>query len=176
MPKVTKKSIKQRNIMNRKQMQQRRLNETKQDNIENDQDSLSNCFELPKIFTDNTIKAGNLFDKECGNIFTKTCILCNRSFYDIQTNKEIICIDCNKSNKFSADNNMGPGSVPEKLLNLSYIEQMLIAKIHPIITIYRIQGNQYSYSGNIIHFRQNINEYIKKLPIHPNDFLGFCKL
>ena len=90
MPKVTKKSTRQRNIMNRKQIQQRRLNEAKQDNIENDQDSSLNCFEIPKIFTDNTIKAENLFDKECGNIFTKTCILCNRTFYDVQTNKENI--------------------------------------------------------------------------------------
>ena len=64
---------------------------------------------------------------------------------------------------------MDPGSVLEELLNLSYIEQMLIARFHPIITIYRIQGNKYSYSGNIINFRQNINEYINKLPIHPKD-------
>ena len=56
---------------------------------------------------------------------------------------------------------MDPESVPEELINLSYIEQMLIAMIHPIITIYMIQENQYSYLGNIINFLQNINEYIK---------------
>ena len=152
MPKITKKSTKQRNIMTRKRMQQNRLNEGKQENIKNDQDNSLNCFELPDIFTDNTIKAGNLFDKECRNISTKTCIMCNKSFYDVQTNDMNICTDCNKSCKFTADNNMNPGSVPEELLDLSYIEQMLIARIHPIITIYRIQGNQYSYSGNIINF------------------------
>lgn len=45
---------------------------------------------------------------------------------------------------------------------------MLIARIHPVISIYRIRGGQYAYSGNVINFEQHINKFIKKLPTHPS--------
>ena len=60
---------------------------------------------------------------------------------------------------------MDVGTVPEELKDLSYIEQMLIAKIHPVVSLYRIKGTQYGYSGNVINFKQNIQEYINELPI-----------
>ena len=49
---------------------------------------------------------------------------------------------------YTSNNNMDPGDVPFQLQDLTYIEQMLIARVHPVISLYRIKGCQYSYSGN----------------------------
>lgn len=65
---------------------------------------------------------------------------------------------------YSADNDMDPGNVPPELDGLSYIEEQLIAKIHPIISVYKIQGHQYGYKGNVVNFPQKVNELAKKLP------------
>lgn len=64
---------------------------------------------------------------------------------------------------------MDPGEVPPELQGLTYIEEMLIAQIHPVISIYRLKGGQFGHSGNVINFRQNIQQYITKLPLHPKD-------
>ena len=42
----------------------------------------------------------------------------------------------NEVKKFLARNNMDPGEVPEELRGLTQIEEMLIAQIFPIISIY----------------------------------------
>ena len=48
------------------------------------------------------------------------------------------------------------------------MEQILIAKIHPVVSLYRMKGAIYGYSSNVINFEQNIQEYINKLPIPLN--------
>ena len=47
--------------------------------------------------------------------------------------------------------------IPEELQNLNDIEQLLIAQVHPIISLWKIRGAQYAYSGNVINFRQDVN-------------------
>lgn len=46
---------------------------------------------------------------------------------------------------------------------------MMVAQVHPFVGLYRIRGAQYGYRGHIINFRQNISDYLKKLPVHPRD-------
>lgn len=99
------------------------------------------------------------------------CTNCNRSFPGLKVVNEN-CSYCNthtNNNKYSADNNIDPGPVPLELKDLSYIKQLLIAQVHPIVSIFKIKSAQYAYSGNVINFRQNISEYIRRLPIHPKD-------
>jgi hypothetical protein len=52
--------------------------------------------------------------------------------------------------KFSTENNMNPGDLPKELQGLTEIEEMLIAQIFPIISVYCLRGGQYSYRGNVI--------------------------
>src|SRR5699024_9988505 len=91
------------------------------------------------------------------------------------------CFSCKndeEKKKFTSENNMHPGDVPEALKGLSYIEQMLIAQIHPVIRLFKIQGRQVAYKGNVINFRQNIESYTTVLPHAPSDLpstILFCK-
>jgi len=41
--------------------------------------------------------------------------------------------------KFSAENNMGPGEVPDELRDLTEIEEMLIARVFPVMSVYRLR-------------------------------------
>lgn len=59
---------------------------------------------------------------------------------------------------------MDPGEVPAALQNLTYVEQQLIARIHPVISVYKLKGMQYAYSGNVINFPQKVEEIAPQLP------------
>ncbi|KAL7297052.1 hypothetical protein TKK_0009478 [Trichogramma kaykai] len=61
---------------------------------------------------------------------------------------------------------MDPGEIPAELQDLTYIEQMLISRVHPVVSLYRVNGGQYAYSGSVINFTQNIHEYIDTLPMN----------
>ena len=116
------------------------------------------------------IKAGQNFDNEISTISFESCTNCNRSFQNLNV-KQDGCSECNsanKRNKFTIENNMDVGIVPDELKDLWHIEQMLIARIHPVVSIYRISGAQYGSTGYVINFRQNIEEYIKELPLPLN--------
>ncbi len=54
--------------------------------------------------------------------------------------------------KFSADNNMDPGDVSDELEGLTEIEEMLIAQVFTVMSVYRLQGGQNRYRGNVINF------------------------
>lgn len=56
------------------------------------------------------------------------------------------------------------GDVPEELQGLSYVEELLISKVHPMISIYRLKGGQYAYKGNVINFRQDVATFCNQLP------------
>src|SRR4051812_1917964 len=72
-----------------------------------------------------------------------------------------------KPKKFSEENNMDPGDVPEELKGLTDIEEMLIAQVFTVMSIYRLRGGQTGYKGNVINFPQNIQEFTTRLPWHP---------
>lgn len=63
---------------------------------------------------------------------------------------------------------MNPGTVPNELKDLTYVEQLLIAKVQPVIRVYRVKSRgipgQYAYKGNIINIGQNITEIVRILP------------
>ncbi|EXX66669.1 hypothetical protein RirG_121570 [Rhizophagus irregularis DAOM 197198w] len=69
------------------------------------------------------------------------------------------CRRCHKEKqpkKFSKDNNMDPGKVPDKLRDLTEIEKMLVAQVFPVMSVYRLCGGQHGYRGNVINFPQNV--------------------
>ena len=117
------------------------------------------------------LNAGKKFDKAISDLKYTTCSRCGRTFPGL-TISSGLCMPCKQDptqKKFTAENNMDPGVVPDELKDLTYIEQMLIAQIHPVVSLYKIQGGQIAYKGNVINFRQNIESYTTVLPHAPSD-------
>ncbi|KAK3933276.1 ATP-dependent DNA helicase [Frankliniella fusca] len=56
------------------------------------------------------------------------------------------------------------GEVPPELDNLSFIEQLVIARVHPVVSVYRLKSGQRAFSGHVINFRQDVYEFAKVLP------------
>ena len=65
---------------------------------------------------------------------------------------------------FTKKNNMDPQDVPEVLKDLTLIEKQLIARVHPVVSLYKIKNCQYKYKGNIINFPQEVQEVANILP------------
>lgn len=96
------------------------------------------------------------------------CVNCKCLFFtkSVQNYK---CASCKRSNtKFTSVNNMEPGHVPDELRDLTHVEQMLIARVNPVLRIYQLRAygspGQYRYSGNIINVEQDIQSLATTLP------------
>ncbi|XP_034240282.1 uncharacterized protein LOC117644774 [Thrips palmi] len=74
------------------------------------------------------------------------------------------CCHGKKCSDYTESNNMDPGEVPDELKDLTFIEEQLIARIHPIISYFKLKGLQYGYRGNVINFPQHVNDFARKLP------------
>ncbi|CAG8508044.1 5690_t:CDS:2 [Scutellospora calospora] len=99
------------------------------------------------------------------------CLTCNECFLSIILVKGVCrCCYTKKSllKKFSSENNMDPGEVSEELQGLTEIEEMLIAQVFPAMIVYRLRGGQHRYSGNIINFPQDVEEFTTRLLRHPS--------
>ena len=48
---------------------------------------------------------------------------------------------------------------------LAQVEEMLIARACPIMSVYRKHGGQQGYHGHILNLPQNINSFIRTLPV-----------
>ena len=79
--------------------------------------------------------------------------MCHRCYYDKDPVK-----------KFSALNNMDSSYLPEELRDLTNIEEMLIAQIFSIVSVYCLRDGQYAYRGNVINFSQDVLEFTMCLP------------
>src|SRR5213595_1402231 len=83
-----------------------------------------------------------------------------------------MCRHCYKEKKspkkFSNENNMDPSPVPEELKGLTEIEEMLIAQVFTVMSVYRLCGEQNGYRGNVINFPQDIQQLTKTLPRNPS--------
>ncbi|KAK3918367.1 Jacalin-related lectin 18 [Frankliniella fusca] len=54
---------------------------------------------------------------------------------------------------FTKANNMDPGELPNELKDLSYVEQQLIAKVHPVVSVFKIKKGEQLNLSNIITVR-----------------------
>ncbi|CAG8703771.1 42153_t:CDS:2 [Gigaspora margarita] len=66
--------------------------------------------------------------------------------------------------KFSAENNMDPGKIPNELQGLTEVEEMLIAQVFTVMSVYNLCRGQQGYRGNVINFSQDIQELTTCLP------------
>lgn len=110
------------------------------------------------------------FEQKMNSLKWVTCSKCNEKTFK-PANSQVKCQHSeNICRLYSEDNDMDPMEVPPELQNLTYVEEQLIAKVHPLISIFKLKGNhQYGYRGNIINFPQNVKSIAKKLPHTIND-------
>ena len=121
-------------------------------------------------YAEKVFACGKQFDDAVKSISTFECANCKRAFPDLKLNQQSLCKPCEKNNiKFTALNNMDPGEIPPELDCLNYIEQMFIARVHAVVSLYRIKGAQVGYRGNVVNFVQDISQYTSKLPHKPSD-------
>ncbi|KAI3945507.1 hypothetical protein MKW98_018324 [Papaver atlanticum] len=64
---------------------------------------------------------------------------------------------------------MDPGEVPVELCRLTDLEKILIARVHPVMSVYHVKGQQYKYGCNVINFVQDVSSIAKVLPCKPED-------
>src|SRR2546429_3629822 len=110
------------------------------------------------------------FRKKMENIRYKTCDVCNEHIPSLQIVKGM-CRRCSKekgTKKFSSENDMDPGEVPDELKELTEIEEMLIAQVFSVVTVYRLKGGQNGYRGNVISFPQDIQNFTNLLLRNPS--------
>ncbi len=163
------RNISDRQLNNDEEPQQNsnRSGETSQNSHSNMQQTLEQfpAAELNKVDRNLLKKFRNKMD----NIKHVICPVCNESCPSIVlvNGKCRWCHSKKMSNRFSEENNMDPGEVPEELQDLTEIEEMLIAKAFTVMSVYRLRGGQYGYRGNVINFPQDVHELATRLPRHP---------
>lgn len=91
-----------------------------------------------------------------GKVRSKTTYICHRCSSDKKVPK-----------KFSAGNQMIPSSIPNELQDLTQIEEMLIARVLPIMNVYAKPGGQRGFSGHCINLQQQVSELAQSLPRYP---------
>ena len=64
---------------------------------------------------------------------------------------------------------MDPGSVPAELQGLSEVEELLIAREFPIMSIYRKHGGQCGYNGHVLNLPQDIQGFLNSPPANMSD-------
>ena len=73
--------------------------------------------------------------------------------------------DKRSSKLYSVENDMDPGIVPSQLEGLTQIEEMLIARVCPIMSVYRKHGGQRGYRGHVLNLPQDIQPKVPLLGI-----------
>jgi hypothetical protein len=48
------------------------------------------------------------------------------------------------------------------------LEEMMIAKVHPVMTVYTVKGGQRKMKNHIINFPQNVLRFYSELPLLPD--------
>ena len=117
----------------------------------------------------------NQFQSKQDQWQNKKCIICNEQ-WPTRTCLNMDPYVCNRCQRdkhnpklFSPENDMDPGSVPPCLKDMTQIEELLIARACPIMTVYHKHGGQLGYSGHVLNLPQNIQQFINKLPVRVND-------
>ncbi|XP_020897308.2 uncharacterized protein LOC110236158 [Exaiptasia diaphana] len=89
-----------------------------------------------------------------------------------------ICTKCARDKetpkKFSNENLMIPSKVPTQLQGLTQTEEMLIARVLPIMRVYVRPGGQRGYCGHCVNLPQNVKEIADSLPRCPSQLPLIC--
>ena len=64
---------------------------------------------------------------------------------------------------------MDPGLVHQQLQGLTQVEEMLIARVCPIMSMYRKHRGQRGYRGHVLNLPQDIQSFLNRLPSRVSD-------
>ena len=123
------------------------------DNLDMDESTIHARPAATEISKDELISIRN-FRTRMNNIQHKLCPICQERIPSMVLVNGI-CRRCNKekgTKRFSENNDMDPGKVPEELQGLTEIEEMLIAQVFTVMSVYRLRGGQHGYCENVINF------------------------
>lgn len=74
---------------------------------------------------------------------------------------------------FPSENSLIPSPLPEELQNLTQMEEMLIARVFPVISVYTKPGGggggQRAYQGHCINFPQEVEQIFYTLARYPKE-------
>jgi predicted Fe-S protein YdhL (DUF1289 family) len=122
-------------------------------------------------FHPNMIAVHKKFRAKIDNLsIAQMCHVFQESYPGIQVvrgSEGPICKRCKKergSHHFSRWNHMDPGEKPHVLRVLTQVEEMLIARVNPILQVTHARGGKYKYSGHTISFPQDISVIARNLP------------
>jgi ATP-dependent DNA helicase PIF1 len=105
----------------------------------------------------------------------ETCSRCQERWFEMDLKHNVChrCFNRDRGNKtpflMSADNEMDPGELPAHLPELTQVEEMIIARSHVQMLVYRYRGHQYHYSGHCASFMQNNVKTVDMLPNLPSE-------
>ena len=119
----------------------------------------------------NYIDAQKQFLRKCNSMNLTYCSVCKERWFDTK----IVNGKCKNCNKFSFTNDMDPFpgtcTYPFHLPKLTIIEEMLIAKAHVIMAVYRLKkSGTLVYKGNVLNVQQD-NDALLKSILNSNDSL-----
>ncbi|KAK3929433.1 Bifunctional lycopene cyclase/phytoene synthase [Frankliniella fusca] len=111
-----------------------------------------------------------LFGKKLESLAWYKCALCHTR--QIQFSQKCWCSKpyIMRSRVFSV------GSCPTVLSELTLVEQLLIARVHPVVQVYRLIGGQTGYSSHVINFFQDVKEVAKVLPHTVSNLKGIVNV
>ena len=133
---------------------------------------------------DIAINAHRAFRSRIDNLsVVQMCHVCNECYVGIkvfQIQDGPKCARCKSergAHRFFVWNNMDPKEQPHMLAVLTQVEEMLIARISPILQVSHAPGGQYKYSGHTISFPQDIQSVTSLLSrrVENLDVLIVCK-
>ena len=91
----------------------------------------------------------------------------------VNTPDAYICTRCKRDKRepkqYSDANDMHPGDVPSCLHDLTKVEEMLISRACPIMSVYRKHGGQWGYKGHVVNLPQDIQGFLDQLPCNISD-------
>ena len=109
------------------------------------------------------------------------CVVCNQRFFDLDV-VDGSCKQCRRYNSlgqlnpFFVENDMQRGEIPAELAVLTFVEQVAIARVHPMVSVYKLKFGQLGYSGQVISFPQNVNSLATSLPLSIDQISQFVIL
>ncbi|KAK3907761.1 ATP-dependent DNA helicase [Frankliniella fusca] len=158
--------------LDRERKRRKKLEQHKDNSTDSDSDVCSTSFTSKRLKVDSLKKKMEqemskygidnvdfLFEKKLESLKVIQCHKCDTFIWN--THDKCYC-HTHRSVLFSELIDIG--EIPPELSGLSYVEELLISKVHPMISIYRLKGGQYSYRGNVINFRQDVSSFCTQIP------------
>jgi hypothetical protein len=115
------------------------------------------------------------FNTAMDTVEMELCSRCQEQWFGMNL-KDTVCHKCYLRDRktqvpflMSANNGMDPGVVPDYLPELSQLEEMIIARSHVQMMVFRYRGHQYHYSGHCVSFMQSTVKTVNILPNLPSE-------